>query len=81
MRDRYCSTNHIWRKGGWKNGCALTSSHTTINEPFMVGIGRLDSAQCAADADFAQTDIMTGFRKFTHAMTRLEPTLDAIADQ
>jgi ubiquinone/menaquinone biosynthesis C-methylase UbiE len=65
--------------GLWEQVRADFESHYN-NEPFMAGVGRLDFARIAADAGFAPANIMTGFRKFTHAMTRLEPTLDAIAD-
>lgn len=45
------------------------------NEPFMAGVARADFARIAADAGFADEDIMVGFRQYTPAMTKLEPGL------
>ena len=50
------------------------------NEPFMAGVGRLDFAAVACEAGFAEDRIATGFRRFTPALTKLDPELDEVAD-
>lgn len=65
--------------GLWEQVRADFEAHYN-NEPFMAGVGRLDFAKTAADAGFAPGAIMTGFRRYTPVMTRLEPTLEDIAD-
>ncbi len=65
--------------GLWEQVRADFESHYN-NEPFMAGVGRLDFGRIAAESGFAPADIMTGFRSYTPAMTRLEPELDDIAN-
>jgi ubiquinone/menaquinone biosynthesis C-methylase UbiE len=65
--------------GLWEQVRADFESHYN-NEPFMAGVGRLDFARIATEAGFAPSNVMTGFRSYTPAMTRQEPTLDDIAD-
>ena len=50
------------------------------NEPFMAGVGRIDFAQIAVDAGFSQDQVMTGFRRYTPALTTVEPGLETVAD-